>query len=180
MGASPVLVRGVGGVTGAARVQVKQGAHASKVQQADWRAGRKGGVNADVGIGADADDRRSAFTDVQVKTSGDAAPPATAANGKAENNGASKNGVEAAAAGEKTNGKAAPAPAPAAPAQGGEEWSKAQELALIKALKAIGKDVPDRCGLTAPCALALSRPHARICCEPAPYAACPALRTTSS
>jgi DnaJ family protein C protein 2 len=53
---------------------------------------------------------------------------------------------------------AVPQPAPAAPATaaapvaaaaGGDEWSEEQELALVKALKAVGKDVEDRWGQVA-------------------------------
>jgi hypothetical protein len=112
-------------------VQVKQGAHASKFQQADWRAGRKGGATANVDIDALPDDRASAFTDVQVAQP-DAQPaaakaaPAAAAADTATTNGHAK-----------VNGSAA-----------SEAWSKDQEVALVRAIKAIGKDVPDRCAVS--------------------------------
>jgi hypothetical protein len=92
-------------------LQVKQGAHASKVQQGDWRAGRKGGVNADVSVAADADNRGAAFSDVTVKA--------------AENGENREHGELGATA----------------------DWSKLQELALIKAIKAVGKDEPERCAV---------------------------------
>lgn len=37
-------------------------------------------------------------------------------------------------------------PAAAAPAAAAEAWNEEQELALVKALKAVGKDVDDRWG----------------------------------
>lgn len=130
-------------------LQIRQGAHASKFQQ-DWRAGRKGGVDAKVEISARPDDRAEAFTDVKAPggagaaaesaapstggaaakgaapTNGAAAP---AAKGAAPANGAATNGAAA------TNGKAAEAETP---------WTKDQELALIKALKTVAKDAADR------------------------------------
>lgn len=78
---------------------------------------------------AEADLRECAFTDVQVNLKGDAArqlePSAAAAAAPATP-------VPAAA----TNGSAA--------AAGGEEWSEAQVVELVKALKVVTKDVDDR------------------------------------
>jgi hypothetical protein len=102
-------------------LQVQQGAHASKAQQADWRVGRKGGVGANVAVGADADDRGSAFTDVKVRT-GEEGAAATSGGGE-----------EPGTANASTN------------SAGDGQWTKELELALIKAMKAFGKDVPDRC-----------------------------------
>ena len=157
--------------------QVRQGAHASKVQQADWRAGRKGGVNANVAVSSAADNRSAAFTDVQLRSDAGATPadsfgsaaassavPAATSNGAAApsgdrssgtNSNATSSGANGASAKTQTgaaavgagagatardaNGAAVPA------ANGVNDWSKAQELALIKAIKAIGKDVNDRC-----------------------------------
>ena len=145
-------------------LQIKQGAHASKFQQNDWRAGRKGGVGADVSIAANPDARNSAFTDVRVASSADnastAAPPAAADTAAAIST------ADAAPAGRvapvatngnssgnnnKTNaGKAAVAESAVAAAKENKveninAWSKEQEMALIKALKAVSKDVSDRC-----------------------------------
>ena len=112
-------------------VQIRQGAHASKFQQ-DWRAGRKGGVDAKVDISARPDDRASAFTDVQ-------APAPAVAPAKSNGDASPTNGV----AGAAQNGGAKAA---AAVAEGDAAWTKDQELALIKALKAVAKDAEDRCG----------------------------------
>lgn len=111
-------------------MQIRQGAHASKFQQ-DWRAGRKGGVDASVEISARPDDRADAFTDVKVKSGAPAAAPAAATNGSAA---PATNGA--------TNGSK-----PAA-AEGEAAWTKDQEIALIKALKAVAKDAADRCAVT--------------------------------
>ena len=121
---------------------MKQGAHASKVEKSDWRSGRKGGVSGNVDIDAAADDRACAFTDVEVKdaeangssagaapVNGAAAPAASAANGTAP-------ATKAERANDAVNGAAGTAEC---------QWSKPQELALIKAIKAVGKDVADRC-----------------------------------
>jgi hypothetical protein len=107
----------------------------SKAQQ-DWRAGRKGGIGANVAIGAEADDRGSAFTDVSVKMA-DEETPSTSQNGKAAGEAAdgARGGVAKATVGDSGAGSGA----------GSGEWTKELELALIKAMKAFGKDVPDRC-----------------------------------
>ena len=123
-------------------LQVKQGAHASKVEKSDWRSGRKGGVTANVDIDAAADDRACAFTDVEVKdaeansSSAGVAP----ANGAVAHAASAADGKAPAAKAEPANGAANGAAGTAE-----REWSKPQELALIKAMKAIGKDVSDRC-----------------------------------
>lgn len=108
-------------------VQIRQGAHASKFQQ-DWRAGRKGGVDASVEISARPDDRADAFTDVKVQ-SGAATNGGTAPATNGAKNGAANGSKPAAAEAEAT-------------------WTKEQEIALIKALKAVAKDAADRYALT--------------------------------
>lgn len=88
-------------------MQIKQGVHASKFQQNDWRAGRKGGVGADVGIGANPDARDTAFTDIKVAASGDSSattgPKAAAVSDTAASGGDKKVASE--------NGSASKAPA---------------------------------------------------------------------
>lgn len=166
-------------------LQIKQGAHGSKFQQEDWRAGRKGGASADVGITASPDARETAFTDVRVSEGAAAArnglsaaarvatgapkdPPAAsgvphphvgcpAANGVKTNGASAAAGVAAGGntgakngeRGVKGNGTAAAEGVATGDAkenaeENGNGWSKEQELALIKALKAISKDAEDR------------------------------------
>jgi hypothetical protein len=119
-------------------VQIKQGVHGSKFQQEDWRAGRKGGADANVVVGSLPDAREDAFTDVRVQdTPASPAAPRSAANGAARGGAPAK---------ENTNGTQAHGNSlPDAPVNG-SVWSKDQELALIKALKSIAKDADDRCG----------------------------------
>lgn len=156
-------------------VQIKQGGHASKFQQTDWRTGRKGGVAADVDIGANPDARDSAFTDVRVATSedstitnaaaptqllasggdteasvatGDKATSAAGDNGKppVNTNGGSNNIVSNGAKGAVPGGVGSGASETAKEnkVENSAAWSKEQEMALLKALKAISKDVSDR------------------------------------
>ncbi|KAI7843108.1 hypothetical protein COHA_003279 [Chlorella ohadii] len=117
------------------------------------KAGKVGGVQSETFVVAKkrqgnlantaaADSRAMAFTDVQVNLKGDAAvllEPGLAAAAAAPAGGAAA--APAAAA-------AAPAPATVVSAASGE-WSEEQELALVKALKQVGKDAEDRWGQVA-------------------------------
>lgn len=127
-------------------MQIKQGAHASKFQQNDWRAGRKGGVGADVGISANPDAREQAFTDVRVAGSDAPTEPAAAADAAEGTKAPPEANGKIAGTGAK--GGAAPAGADSAKENqvaNSAAWTKEQEMALLKALKAISKDVSDRC-----------------------------------
>ena len=83
-------------------------------------------------IRAEADTRAEAFSDVDVSFKGDAAVALGGANGVP-----AAEGADAAAEG----GAEAAAPAEAA---GSGEWDEEQEVALVKALKRVGKEAADR------------------------------------
>ncbi|PRW60561.1 dnaJ-like protein subfamily C member 2-like [Chlorella sorokiniana] len=115
------------------------------------KAGKVGGVQADTFVVAKkrqgnlantaaADSRAMAFTDVQVNLKGEAAVLL-------------EPGAAAAAPAAGAAAPAAPAAAGAAPATvvsaASGEWSEEQELALVKALKQVGKDAEDRWGQVA-------------------------------
>eukprot|EP00892_Ulva_mutabilis_P012565 jgi/Ulvmu1/9681/UM055_0019.1 len=126
-------------------VKIRQGAHASKFQQ-DWRAGRKGGVDAKVDIAARPDDRATAFTDVKAPSAAAATggKGSSAEGGGAPNNGNAEGGAKNGAAKNGSSNGSKGADAEAADAEAA--WTKDQELALIKALKAVAKDANDRWG----------------------------------
>ena len=142
-------------------VQIKQGAHCSKFQQSDWRAGRKGGVGAEVGISANPDARDSAFTDVRAPASADSSTTATAAPHAATDTAASAgvktspgkaapvatkgNSTNSATNGSKAGVESLAAAAKENKVENSSAWSKEQEMALLKALKTVSKDVTDRC-----------------------------------
>eukprot|EP00887_Chlorella_sp_A99_P003237 scaffold9.g3237.t1 len=91
---------------------------------------------------AQADTRAAAFSDVSVTLKGEAAalldPAATAVANGAAASGGGGGGAVAQAAAPKTVASA-----------GSGEWTEAQELALVKACKSVGKDAEDRWGAIA-------------------------------
>lgn len=151
-------------------VKERKGASASRLrQQEDWKAAQKKAAQ----VTSQADLRCMAFTDVDVSLTGEAAKAAAAAdaaqaaadsaaglhNGVA--NGTTSNGksAEAAPAAAAAAAPAAEASAPTSAADAAaaddngvvevkvvsaSDWSEAQELALLSALRATGKEVKDR------------------------------------
>lgn len=115
-------------------VKDRQGASATRAkQQEDW----KGAAKKRAEVTSQADRREEAFTDVVVE--GAWGGEAKGGGGDGGEGGGEAAAAIAAAAKPKSAGSAAAAPAPASSSA---DWTEAQELALVKALKAVPKDAP--------------------------------------